>query len=71
MLMPNDNAQSGADIVHFEQSDDMTSIGRLGRSGRFFYLLAEFSSFFFLFLCVCQRECQCVCVRLSVRTSEN
>ena len=48
--MSSDNAQSGGDIVRFDQSDSVTGIGRLGRSGMFFvFLLAEFSFFFFFF----------------------
>ena len=70
MLMPHDNAQSGGDIVRFGQSDDMTSIGKLGRSGRFFCLLAEFFFFFFFFLCACQVVCQCACECVCVLASE-
>ena len=42
----------------------MTSIGKLGRSGRFFCLLLEFSSFFSFFFF--QYQSMCVYVRLSV-----
>ena len=64
--MSSDNAQSGGDIVRFDRSDRMTSIGKLGRSRMFFvHLLAEFSFFFFVSVSVS------VCVKLSVRTRED
>ena len=70
--MPHDNAQSGGGIVRFVQSDDMASIGKLGRSRMFFvHLLAEFSFFFFTMsvrtsVSVCVRQVECTYVRVRI-----
>ena len=51
-----------------DQSDDMTSIGKLGRSRMFFvHLLAEFSFFFFTMrVSVCVRRVECTYVRVRI-----
>ena len=71
-LMSPDNAQSGGVIVRYGQSDGMTSIGGLGRSGRFFlstcrvFLLLLLLPLFRVRARVSVRESECTYVRVKI-----